>query len=323
MSEPTFKESAIRTITMERDAVSQLLDRIDDSFEKACTLMLKCEGRVVVTGMGKSGHIATKIAATLASTGTPAMFVHPAEASHGDLGMITSKDVVLALSNSGNVTEIITLIPLFKRMRAPLISMSGNHDSLLSQAADVHLDVSVLEEACPLDLAPTSSTTVSLVMGDALAMALLEARGFTAEDFAFSHPGGSLGKKLLLKTADVMHKGSQIPIVSPETKLSDALLEVTTKKLGMTTVVDDANTLIGIFTDGDLRRALDQNIDIRTALIKDVMTINCKTISPDMLAAQALAIMDEAKISVLAVVDSENRPIGALHIHDLLEAGIA
>lgn len=323
MSKLTFRESALRTITMERDAVSLLLDRINGSFEKACTLMLECEGRVVVTGMGKSGHIATKIAATLASTGTPAMFVHPAEASHGDLGMITSKDVVLALSNSGNATEIITLIPLFKRMRAPLISMSGNRDSLLSQAADIHLDVSVLEEACPLDLAPTSSTTVSLVMGDALAMALLEARGFTAEDFAFSHPGGSLGKKLLLKTADVMHTGSQIPTVGPDTKLSDALLEITTKKLGMTTVVDDTNKLIGIFTDGDLRRALDQNIDIHAALIKDVMTRNCKTISADMLAAQALAIMDEGKISVLAVVDSENRPIGALHIHDLLQAGIA
>lgn len=323
MPKPTFRESAIRTITMERDAVSLLLDRINSSFEKACSLMLACEGRVVVTGMGKSGHIATKIAATLASTGTPAMFVHPAEASHGDLGMITSKDVVLALSNSGNATEIITLIPLFKRMRAPLISMSGNHNSLISQAADIHLDVSVLEEACPLDLAPTSSTTVSLVMGDALAMALLEARGFTAEDFAFSHPGGSLGKKLLLKVADIMHTGPQIPKVSPETKLSDALLEVTSKKLGMTTVVDDVNQLIGIFTDGDLRRTLDQNIDIHTTLIKDVMTVNCKTIPADMLAAQALAIMDEGKISVLAVVDSSNRPIGALHIHDLLQAGIA
>ncbi len=323
MPTPTFKDSAFRTITMERDAVSLLLERIDENFEKACALMLACKGRVVVTGMGKSGHIATKIAATLASTGTPAMFVHPAEASHGDLGMITSNDVVLALSNSGNVAEIVTLIPLFKRMRAPLISMSGNPESLLSKAADVHLDASVVEEACPLDLAPTSSTTVSLVMGDALAMALLEARGFTAEDFAFSHPGGSLGKKLLLKISDVMHTGPQVPKVTADTKLSDALLEITSKKLGMTTVVDAENKLIGIFTDGDLRRTLDQNIDIHVARIDEVMTINCKTVPAGMLAAEALAIMDEVKINVLAVVDASNRPIGAVHIHDLLAAGIA
>jgi len=323
MSEPSFKDSAIRTIRMERDAVSQLLDRIGDEFEQACNIMLACNGRIVVTGMGKSGHIATKIAATLASTGTPAMFVHPAEASHGDLGMITSKDVVLALSNSGNVSEIVTLLPLFKRMRAPLISMAGNADSVLSNAAEVNLDVSVLEEACPLDLAPTSSTTVSLVMGDALAMALLEARGFTAEDFAFSHPGGTLGRRLLLKIADVMHSAEQLPRVGPATVLSAALVEITSKKLGMTTIVDQHGVLQGIFTDGDLRRTLDQNIDIHSTVITEVMTTQCKTVTADMLAAEALAIMDQSKINVLVAVDEQRRPVGAVHIHDLLKAGVA
>lgn len=322
-TEYSFKDSARRTIAMERDAVSILLDRIDSGFEHACQLMLSCKGRVVVTGMGKSGHIGTKIAATLASTGTPAMFVHPAEASHGDLGMITAQDVVLALSNSGNTAELVMLLPLFKRMNAPLISMTGNADSVLAKAADVNLDVSVKEEACPLDLAPTSSTTVSLVMGDALAIALLEARGFSAEDFAFSHPGGTLGRRLLLKVEDVMHSGTGLPLVSPQTMLSTALLEMTSKGMGMTTIVDEDKCLLGIFTDGDLRRTLDQNLDVHSTVITDVMTRECKTATPGMLAAEALAIMDHSKISVLAVVDEDNKPVGAVHLHDLLKAGVA
>lgn len=323
MPTPHYKQSAIRTITMERDAVDQLSQRIDSHFDKACELMLNCKGRVVVTGMGKSGHIGTKIASTLASTGTPAMFVHPGEASHGDMGMITANDVVLALSNSGNTAEVITLLPLLKRMGTPLISMTGNADSTLSTTADANLDVSVTEEACPLDLAPTSSTTVALVMGDALAIALLEARGFSAEDFAFSHPGGALGRRLLLKVNDIMHTGKEIPIVTPDTKLSDALMEITTKGLGMTTVLDNDHRLLGIFTDGDLRRTLDQNIDIHNTLIAEVMTHSCKTATANMLAAEALAIMDSGKISVLAVVDNDNKPVGALHLHDLLKAGVA
>ena len=319
----TFRESALRTITLERDAVTRLLDRIDTHFDKACELMLACEGRVVVTGMGKSGHIGTKIAATLASTGTPSMFVHPGEASHGDLGMITRKDVVLALSNSGTTAEVITLLPLLKRMNTPLISMTGNPQSLLSTTADANLDVSVENEACPLDLAPTSSTTVSLVMGDALAIALLEARGFTAEDFAFSHPGGALGRRLLLKVSDVMHIGREVPRVSTNTRLSEALMEMSSKGMGMTTVVDGDDVLLGLFTDGDLRRAIDKNVDIHSTCIGDIMTHHCKTATPGMLAAEALRIMDESKISVLVVQDDQSKPIGAVHIHDLLRAGVA
>lgn len=323
MPTTTFKDSALRTISMERDAVNELLGRIDDSFVQACELLLACKGRVVVTGMGKSGHIGTKIAATLASTGTPAMFVHPGEASHGDMGMITRSDVVIALSNSGNTTEVITMLPLLKRMNAPLISMTGNPNSSLAKAADVNLDVSVKTEACPLDLAPTSSTTVSLVMGDALAIALLEARGFNAEDFAFSHPGGALGRRLLLKVEDVMHRDALIPTVTLNTKLSEALIEITRKGLGMTTIIDNDNTLLGIFTDGDLRRTIDQNIDIHQTLIGEVMTRNGKTAAANMLAAEALAIMDNGKISALAVVDTDRKVIGAVHLHDLLNAGVA
>lgn len=323
MSIKAFKQSALRTITIERDAVSLLIERIDQNFEQACELLLSCKGRVVVTGMGKSGHIGKKIAATLASTGTPAMFVHPAEASHGDLGMITDADVVIALSNSGTSAEILTLLPLFKRLQIPLITITGNPDSILSKTADVNLDVSIEEEACPLDLAPTSSTTVSLVMGDALAIALLEARGFSAEDFAFSHPGGALGRRLLLKVEDVMHSGTQIPKVGPDTTLSQALLEITSKNLGMTTIVDDSNQLLGVFTDGDLRRALDQRIDIHNAQITELMTADCKTATAEMLAAESLAIMDKMKISVLAVVDKNHQVIGAVHLHDLLNAGVA
>ncbi len=318
-----YKNSALRTIAMERDAVNELIEHLDDSFDQACDLMLACRGRVVVTGMGKSGHIGTKIAATLASTGTPAMFVHPGEASHGDMGMITPDDVVLALSNSGNTAEVVTLLPLLKRMGTPLISMTGNPESTLSTAANVNLNVAVSEEACPLDLAPTSSTTASLVMGDALAIALLEAKGFSAEDFAFSHPGGALGRRLLLKVEDVMHTGQLIPKVTSGTKLSDALLEVTSKGLGMTTIIDEQQSLLGIFTDGDLRRTLDQNIDIHNTSINEVMTTNCKTATANMLAAEALAIMDNGKISVLAVIDDNNHPVGAVHLHDLLNAGVA
>ncbi|MEH6559050.1 MAG: KpsF/GutQ family sugar-phosphate isomerase [Oceanicoccus sp.] len=323
MPKLSLKESALRTITMERDAVSELLNRIDENFERACELILACSGRVVVTGMGKSGHIGTKIAATLASTGTPAMFVHPGEASHGDLGMITPDDVVIALSNSGNTSEVVTILPLLKRMGTPLISMTGNAESTLSTAADANIDVSVSQEACSLDLAPTSSTTATLVMGDALAISLMEAKGFSAEDFAFSHPGGALGRKLLLKVEHVMHTGPLLPVVLVGTKLSEALMEITRKGLGMTTIVDSDNTLMGIFTDGDLRRALDQNIDIHQTAVSDIMTRDCKTVSADMLAAEALGIMDHGKISVLAVVDEANKPIGAVHLHDLLNAGVA
>lgn len=323
MSKLSLKDSALRTITMERDAITELLDRIDENFERACELILACSGRVVVTGMGKSGHIGTKIAATLASTGTPAMFVHPGEASHGDLGMITPDDVVIALSNSGNTTELLTILPLLKRMGTPLISMTGNPASTLSSAADANIDVTVSQEACSLDLAPTSSTTATLVMGDALAISLMEAKGFSAEDFAFSHPGGALGRRLLLKVEDVMHSGPLLPVVFVGTKLSEALMEITRKGLGMTTIVDNNNTLVGVFTDGDLRRALDQNIDIHQTAISDIMTRDCKTVNANMLAAEALGIMDHGKISALAVVDETNKPVGAVHLHDLLNAGVA
>ncbi len=322
MTQVSFLDSAKRTIGLERDAVGGLLQHLDASFERACTILLGCRGRVVVSGMGKSGHIGTKIAATLASTGTPAMFVHPAEASHGDLGMITANDVVLALSNSGNTAELITLLPLLKRLRVPVISMTGNSDSLLAKTADVNLDISVAQEACPLNLAPTSSTTATLVMGDALAIALLEARGFTAEDFAFSHPGGTLGRKLLLKVEDVMRSADAVPKVRLGTALSRALLEMSAKGLGMTTIVDDHDVLLGLFTDGDLRRALDRGVDIQHTLIDTVMNRNSKTVSAQMLAAEALNIMDNYKISALVVVDAQNHPIGAVHVHDLLRAGL-
>lgn len=323
MTTVSYLQSASRTIAMERDAVAALLERLDANFERACAIMLACKGRVVVTGMGKPGHIGNKIAATLASTGTPAMFVHPAEASHGDLGMITASDVVLAISNSGNTPEIVTLLPLLKRLRVPLISLSGNVESALAKSADVNLDVGVGKEACPLNLAPTSSTTAALVMGDALAIALLEARGFTAEDFAFSHPGGALGRKLLLKVEDIMRAGAAIPKVAPDTPLSRALLEMSAKGLAMTAVVDGDDVLLGIFTDGDLRRGIDAGIDIHAALMRDVMNPNCKTVSANMLAAEALNIMDDFKIVALLVTDAQQHPIGALHLRDLTRAGLA
>ena len=319
---PDYLGSAQRTVRVERDAISELLERMDEGFSRACEILMATRGRVVVSGMGKSGHIARKIASTLASTGTPALFVHPAEASHGDLGMITRHDSVIALSNSGNTDEVVTLLPLLKRMAVPLITMTGEADSVLALAADVNLDTGVSVEACPLDLAPTSSTTVCLVVGDALAIALLEARGFSAEDFAFSHPGGNLGRRLLLKVEDIMHRGPALPAVVSGATLDQALLEVSNKGLGMTSVVDDRGRLLGVFTDGDLRRALDDEIDIHQTPIDQLMTRNCITITADSLAAEALHIMDEHKISALVVADGE-QPVGALHLHDLLKAGIA
>ncbi len=313
--------SALRTISMERDAVSLLLDRIGDSFCSACQLMLDCKGRVVVTGMGKSGHIGKKIAATLASTGTPALFVHPGEASHGDMGMITTQDVVLGLSYSGTTTEIMTLLPLLKRMHIPLISLTGNPKAELSQAADVWLDISIEQEACPLNLAPTSSSTVSLVLGDALAVALLEARGFTAEDFAFSHPGGALGRRLLLKVRDVMHVGLEVPQVSAHTMLAEAIVEISSKNMGMTTVVDNKR-MIGLFTDGDLRRVIEHGYNIHSTAVSEVMTRDYTTVTDTMLAAEALSIMDEGKFNVLPVKNAQGTLVGAVHLHDLLKAGI-
>jgi arabinose-5-phosphate isomerase len=315
-------QSAQRTLRLELEAVEGLMARIDANFVKACELILASKGRVVVVGMGKSGHIGNKIAATLASTGTPAFFVHPAEASHGDMGMITRDDVILALSNSGSTAEIVTLLPLIKRLGIQLISLTGNPDSPLAQAAEVNLDARVEQEACPLNLAPTSSTTASLVLGDCLAIALLEARGFTAEDFAFSHPGGALGRRLLLKVENVMHSGDELPQVARGTLLKDALLEMSRKGLGMTVIVEADGTLAGIFTDGDLRRSLDRNIDVHTTLIDQVMTVHGKTARAEMLAAEALKIMEDHKIGALVVVDREDRPTGALNMHDLLRAGV-
>lgn len=314
--------SGKRTIEIERDAVDALLERIDETFNRACETMLACQGRIVVTGMGKSGHIANKIAATLASTGTPAFFVHPGEASHGDLGMITKQDVVLAISSSGQTEEVITILPLIKRMGAPLISMTGKLGSALAKASDVSLDISVSKEACPLGLAPTSSTTVTLALGDALAVALLEARGFSEEDFAFSHPGGSLGRKLLLTVEQLMHSGSRIPSVRPDTSVSEGLFEISQKGFGLTAIVDDKKHVLGLFTDGDLRRAFDEKIDMHSTTIEQVMTKNCKTIQKDALAAKALHVMDEFKITGLLVTEQDGKLVGVIHMHDLLHAGV-
>ncbi|WOJ98343.1 KpsF/GutQ family sugar-phosphate isomerase [Congregibacter brevis] len=325
MTEPArYLSSAQRTIRMEAEAVAALESRIGGEFEKACELILKVSGRTVVTGMGKSGHVGGKIAATLASTGTPAFFVHPGEASHGDMGMITADDCVIALSNSGTTPEVLMLVPLLKRLGIPLISMTGAPDSALALASDAHINTGVDVEACPLDLAPTSSTTSTLVMGDALAIALLEARGFTAEDFAFSHPGGALGRKLLLKIDDVMRHGKAIPRVSEHTPLADALLEISAKGLGMTTVTAAGNDeLLGVFTDGDLRRALDEQVDIKNTHIGDLMTRSPATVHTGMLAAEALRIMEERHISALVVLDEEQKIAGVVNLLALLEAGIA
>ncbi|HSJ49361.1 MAG TPA: KpsF/GutQ family sugar-phosphate isomerase [Gammaproteobacteria bacterium] len=322
MNEQTLLRLGLAVIETEARAVSQLAARIDSLFAKACQLMLACEGRVVVIGMGKSGHIGNKIAATLASTGTPAFFVHPGEASHGDLGMITPKDVVLALSNSGETTEILTILPIIKRLDVPLIALTGKPHSTLARAATVNLDVGVEKEACPLDLAPTSSTTAALVMGDALAISLLDARGFTADDFARSHPAGALGRRLLLLIDDIMHTGDAIPRVREDTSLRDALLEMTAKRLGMTAVVDSQGKLTGLFTDGDLRRTLDRGVDIHTTPIHEVMTRDPRTIQPGVLAAEALQVMDSKKINGLIVINAQQEPVGALNMHDLLRAGV-
>jgi arabinose-5-phosphate isomerase len=312
----------LAVIQTETEAIATLANRIDEAFVHACELMLECEGRIVVIGMGKSGHIGGKIAATLASTGSPAFFVHPGEASHGDLGMITAKDVVLALSNSGETEEIITILPLIKRLHIPLITLTGNKTSTLAQAATINIDVSVEKEACPLGLAPTSSTTAALVMGDALAIALLEAKGFSAEDFARSHPKGRLGRRLLLLVSDIMHTGEKIPIVPPTATLRDALVEMTRKGLGLTTIVDKSLKIHGIFTDGDLRRALDKKCDIHSTMIIHVMTANCKTVAADCLAVEALSLMQSHKITALLIVDKKQTLIGVLHIHDILRAGV-
>ena len=296
-----FCTLGLAVIETEAQAVFELTQRIDARFEKACELLLACKGRIVVTGMGKSGHIANKIAATFSSTGSPAFFMHPGEASHGDLGMITRQDAVVAISHSGNTHEIVTILPLLKRLEVPLITLTGNVESLLAKSADVNLDVSIKQEACPLGLAPTTSTTVSLVMGDALAIALLQARGFSAEDFALSHPGGTLGKKLLLRIDELCHKGDQLPLTSQNATISEALIEVTDKKLG---------------------RTLTRQFDINTTQIKEVMTQNARTINKGMLAAEALAIMQKYSITSLVVVDENKRPHAVLHLHDLLRAGV-
>ena len=317
-----FQKLGRAVVATELAEIEALQTRIDDSFTKACELLLACEGRIVVTGMGKSGHIGGKIAATLASTGSPAFFVHPGEASHGDLGMITKNDVVIALSNSGNTAEIATIIPILKRFGVPLISMTGDKNSTLATAANINLDVSVSKEACPHDLAPTSSTTVALVMGDALAVALLQARGFTAEDFALSHPGGSLGKRLLLHVSDIMHIGERIPKVRDTATVSEALLEMSKKGLGMTAIIDHEDHVLGLYTDGDLRRSLDKNIDVHNAQISDVMTKDCRTTGSDELAASIVKTMDDHGINGLLVTDKNNKLIGALNMHDILRAGI-
>ena len=316
-------DSAQRTFDTEVKGLVALRQRVDHQFARAIDLLLNIEGRVVVTGMGKSGHIGNKIAATLASTGTPALFVHPGEACHGDMGMITKADAVILLSNSGSTNEITALLPLLKRLGVPLIAMTGQSDSVLARAADVHLDVGVEEEACPLDLAPTASTTAALVMGDAIAIALLECRGFTAEDFALSHPGGALGRKLLTRVSDLMVSGSDIPKVTPETTLPDVLMEISAKGLGMTTVIDNTGQLLGIFTDGDLRRALEDHGDISGVQVSDVMSQSAKTIDASALAVEAVTIMEREGISALVIAGSNNEVDGVIQLLALLRAGVA
>jgi arabinose-5-phosphate isomerase len=322
MTDETLKKLGLEVLRIEASAIEALKSRIDNDFVRACHYMLECEGRVVVIGMGKSGHIGGKIAATLASTGTPAFFVHPGEASHGDLGMITARDVVIALSNSGSTEEILTILPIIKRLDVPLISLTGNPQSALATAATVNIDVSVKEEACPLGLAPTASTTAALAMGDAMAISLLEVRGFTPDDFARSHPGGKLGRRLLLLIDDLLHTGDRVPKVQTGTLICDALLEMTRKELGATAIVDENDIVRGIFTDGDLRRALDRGADLNATPIDDLMTQNCTLVSPGLLAAEALQIMENGKFSALLVVDENKKLVGALNMHDMLRAGV-
>lgn len=322
MSTHNFIDSAKQVLEIEQQAIVEIAQYVDARFSTACELMLQCRGRIIVIGMGKSGHIGNKIAATLASTGTPAFFVHPGEASHGDLGMITADDVVLLISNSGETHEVLAIVPVIKRIGAQIISMTGNPESNMAKLADIHLCIKVSKEACPLGLAPTASTTATLVMGDALAVALLEARGFTADDFALSHPGGSLGKRLLLTLADVMHSGKAVPVVSQGCTVTDALFEMSGKGLGMTTIVDAQGQLQGLFTDGDLRRIIEQRLDLHSTPIDSVMTQHCTTAAQDMLAAEALHIMEKKRINGLIVIDEQNCPIGALNMQDLLRAGV-
>jgi arabinose-5-phosphate isomerase len=322
LDDQKLRDLGLAVIQVEAQAISALAEQINDQFIAACKLLYNCTGRVVVIGMGKSGHIAGKIAATLASTGTPAFFVHPGEASHGDLGMITKQDVVLALSNSGETEEILKILPIIKRLGVPLIAMTGNPMSTLSLIATTHINVVVAQEACPLGLAPTSSTTAALVMGDALAVSLLEARGFTRDDFALSHPGGSLGRRLLLRVSDIMQLGDNIPSVAESALISHALLEMTEKKLGMTAIVNDKQEVVGIFTDGDLRRTLAKNLDLQKTSISEVMTSHCAVISEDILAAEAMQIMEQKKINGLIVINEHYQAIGALNMHDLIRAGI-
>ncbi|AOE50500.1 KpsF/GutQ family sugar-phosphate isomerase [Kangiella sediminilitoris] len=320
-SKQQFLESAERVINIESQAVEQLKSQLNNDFFAACQRLLNCQGKVVVIGMGKSGHIGGKMAATFASTGTPAFFVHPAEASHGDLGMIEERDVVIALSNSGETHEVTSLIPVIKRRKIPLISITSNPDSSLAKASAIHLTVKVQQEACPHNLAPTASTTAVLALGDAIAVALLEAKGFTPDDFALSHPGGSLGKRLLLQVDDLMHSAESFPAVTPDTPIKDALLEMTDKRLGMTAILDKDHSLLGIFTDGDLRRAFEKGVGV-DAIIEDVMTKGCKTITADALAVDAFGLMEQNSITCLIVVDDKNKPLGAVHMHDLLKAGV-
>ncbi len=321
-SDSSLRASGVAVIETEARALTALAARVDRSFADACRLLLQCEGRVVVTGMGKSGHVGRKIAATLASAGTPSFFMHPGEASHGDLGMITAHDVVLAISNSGGTREIVTILPLIKRLGVPLITLTGDKQSRMAEVADVNIDVGVENEACPLGLAPTASTTATLAMGDALAIALLEARGFSAEDFARSHPGGRLGRRLLLHVSDIMHTGDDMPTVALDVPVSKALMEMTRKGLGTAAIVDGDLKVLGIYTDGDLRRTLDRELDVHKAKISEVMTAQCVTVTSNMLAAEGLKIMEDQEINSLLVVDGEHRLVGVLSMHDLLHAGV-
>ena len=322
MDQQKILDLARQVLSIEADAIQRLMPRLGEDFVKACQICLGCSGRIVVTGMGKSGHIGSKLAATLASTGSPSFFVHSGEASHGDLGMITGSDILLAISNSGETSEIVSILPLIKRLGIPLITLTGNPNATLSKAATVNLDVSVDNEACPLNLAPTASTTATLAMGDALSIVMLELRGFTQEDFARSHPGGSLGRRLLLHVDDVMRKGDAVPRVKRNTPLSDALLEMSRKGLGMTAVVNQDDVAVGIFTDGDLRRALDSHVDVHTTTIDVLMTEGCKTVKANKLAAEAVRLMDQHRITSLLVIDDDAKLVGALNVHDLLHAGV-
>ncbi len=321
-SDSSLVDLGRQALAVEIDGLRAQLPRLGWEFARACRICLTCRGRIAVTGMGKSGHIGGKIAATLSSTGTPAFFMHPGEARHGDIGMITREDAVLALSNSGETDEILTLVPAIKRLGVPLIAFTGNAASTLARVATVHLDIGVPAEACPLNLAPTASTTAALAVGDALAVALLKARGFTEEDFARSHPSGALGRRLLLHVKDVMRTGAEVPKVAPDAPLAEGLMEVTRKGLGMTAVVDDRNRVLGVFTDGDLRRALDREVDLHGTRMDQVMTRQAKTVGPNTLAAEAVLLMETHRITSLVVVDPDDVLVGALNVHDLLRAGV-